>query len=57
MKVLSFVAVFAGLTLVVLINAGSGRRAWITAGSIAIVVGGLILLMVLFAYFVTRPAL
>jgi hypothetical protein len=57
MKVLSFAAVFAGLVLLVIVNAGSGRRALITGTSILFVVLGLLLMALVFAYFVTRPAL
>jgi hypothetical protein len=57
MKILSFAAVFAGLVILIVVNAGSGRRALITGSTILIVVVGLFLMAVLFAYFVTRPAL
>ncbi|MGH2757268.1 MAG: hypothetical protein ACRDI3_05715 [Actinomycetota bacterium] len=57
MKVLSFIAVFAGLIVLIIVNAGSGRRALITGTSIAVVIVGLLLMAMVFAYFVTRPAL
>jgi hypothetical protein len=57
MKVLSFVLVFAGLVVLIAVNAGGGKRALATGGSILIVVGALLLMAMVFAYFITRPAL
>ena len=57
MKIASFVAVFLALCALVIVNAGSGRRALATGTSILIVVGGLLLMAALFAWLITRPAL
>ena len=57
MKVLSFVAVFVALCVLVIVNAGSIRRARDATLAIAIVLVGLILMAALFAWLVTRPAL
>lgn len=57
MKVASFVLVFLVLCALVIVNAGSGRRALATGTSILIVAGGLLLMAALFAWLITRPAL
>lgn len=57
MKVLSFVAVFIALCAVVVVNAGSGRRARDATLAIAVVLLGLVAMAALFAWLVTRPAL
>ncbi len=57
MKVLSFVAVFLALCVLVVVNAGSIRRARDAALSIAIVLVGLVLMAALFAWLITRRAL
>jgi hypothetical protein len=46
-----------GLVGLVIINAGGGRQGWKVGQSILIVVGGLVLMAVLFALFVTKPVL
>jgi len=56
-KVLSFALVFAGLVILVVVNAGSGKRALWAGGSIVIVIAALVVMAALFAYFVTRPSL
>lgn len=57
MKVASFALVFLALCVLVIVNAGSGRRALATGTSILVVVGGLLLMAVMFAWLITRPAL
>ncbi|MDQ4064575.1 MAG: hypothetical protein M3161_00835 [Actinomycetota bacterium] len=57
MKVLSFIAVFAALCVLVVVNAGSSRRARDATLAIAIVLVGLVIMAALFAWLVTRPAL
>lgn len=57
MKIASFVLVFLALCALVIVNAGSGRRALATGTSILVVVGGLLLMAALFAWLITRPAL
>ena len=57
MKVISFVAVFIVLCLVVVVNAGSSRRARDATLAIAVVLVGLVVMAALFAWLVTRPAL
>lgn len=57
MKVASFVIAFLALCALVVVNAGSARRALATGTSILVVVGGLILMAALFAWLITRPAL
>ncbi len=57
MKIASFILVFLALCALVIVNAGSGRRALATGTSILVVVGGLLLMAALFAWLVTRPAL
>ncbi len=57
MKIASFILVFLALCALVIVNAGSGRRALATGTSILVVVGGLILMAALFAWLVTRAAL
>lgn len=57
MKVLSFVAIFVALCVLVIVNAGGVRRARDATLAIAIVLVGLVLMAALFAWLVTRPVL
>ncbi len=57
MKIASFIIVFIALCALVVLNAGSGRRALATGTSILVVIGGLLLMAALFAWLITRPAL
>ncbi len=57
MKIASFIIVFLVLCALVVLNAGSGRRALATGTSILVVIGGLLLMAALFAWLITRPAL
>jgi hypothetical protein len=49
--------IMLGLVGLVVINAGGGREGLKVARSVVVVVGGLVLMAVLFALFVTKPSL
>lgn len=57
MRVLSFIAVFVALCVLVIVNAGSIRRARDATLAIAIVLLGLVAMAALFAWLITRPSL
>lgn len=57
MRLLSAFLVVAALVVLVVVNAGGVRQGWKVGQSILIVVGGLILMAVLFALVVTKPSL
>jgi hypothetical protein len=49
--------IILGLLGLVVINAGGGREAMKVGWSILIVMGGILLMAVLFALFITKPSL
>ena len=49
--------IIAALMVLVGINAGGGRDALKVGGSILIVIGGIVLMAILFAVFITKPSL
>lgn len=57
MRYVPALLIMLGLIGLVVINAGGGREGWKVGQSILIVVGGLVLMAVLFALFVTKPNL
>lgn len=57
MRYVPALLIMLGLIGLVVINAGGGREGLKVGQSILIVVGGLVLMAVLFALFVTKPNL
>ena len=57
MRYVPVTLILAGLVLLVVINAGGVRQASRLGLSALIVIGGLVLLVALFALFVTKPNL
>lgn len=49
--------IIAALMVLVGVNAGGGREALKVGGSILVVIGGILLMAMLFALFITKPSL
>lgn len=57
MKYVLPLLIIAALMVLVGVNAGWGREALKVGGSILIVIGGILLMAMLFALFITKPSL
>ena len=57
MRYVTPLLIVAGLLGLVMINAGGGRAGLKVGWSILLVVGGILLMAILFALFVTKPVL
>ena len=57
MRYVPIVLIILGLTVLVVLNAGGGKKGLQVGQNILIVVGVLLLMAVLFAVFVTKPVL
>lgn len=57
MKYLPAIGIIAGLLGLVVINAGGGREGLKVGQSILVVIGGLVLMAVLFGLLITKPNL
>lgn len=57
MRYVPVIAIMTGLIALVVINAGAGREGLKVGQSILMVVGGLILMAVLFGLLITKPNL
>ena len=57
MKYVLPLLIIAALMVLVGVNAGGGREALKVGGSILIVIGGIWLMAMLFALFITKPSL